>query len=163
MTAEDHNKYLGIAHLLYAGLYSFIMIAMSLFFLLMMGLIGASASRSNEVPPLFFLIILGFVFLINALFTVPSFLAAYAFLKRKSWAKVMGIVAGILAAMSFPFGTAVCIYTFWFLFGEKGRALYGERSYALPPPPPIFGTAVFEQGREREREYVPPNTPPDWR
>ena len=35
--------------------------------------------------------------------------------------------------MSFPIGTAVCAYTFWFLFSEPGKSLYDRPRYALPP------------------------------
>jgi hypothetical protein len=100
------------------------------------------------------------VVVINLLLITPSFLAGYALLKRKRWAKTMGIIAAILAGLNFPFGSALCVYTLWFLFGESGRFLYHKAAYALPP-----GDASWARktGRQLEPEYVPPSAPPDWR
>ena len=54
----------------------------------------------------------------------PVVLAGYALLKRKRWAKTMGLIAAIVAGLNFPLGSALCVYTLWFLFGESGRFLY---------------------------------------
>ena len=64
--------------------------------------------------------------IVNVGITIPSFVAGYAFLKRKSWAKIAGIVACALSALRIPFGTAVSIYTFWFLFSTPGKILYDQ-------------------------------------
>jgi hypothetical protein len=68
--------------------------------------------------------------------SIPSMVAGYALLRRRSWAKVAGIVGGVAAATSFPIGTAVAVYTFWFLFGEAGKQMYPAKKKHLPPPPP---------------------------
>jgi hypothetical protein len=97
---------------------------------------------------------------INLVLTAPSFVAAYAILKRKRWAKTAGVVAAVVDGLSFPLGSALCVYTLMFMFGERGRHLYGKNAYALPPPPPRWGNV---SPREREVEYIPPSSPPDWR
>jgi hypothetical protein len=101
---------------------------------------------------------------------LPSFIAGYAILKRKSWAKMASIIAAVLETMSFPLGTAVAIYSFWFMFSDAGRAMYDknfnspQRPYALrDTPPPPASEWDTRASREREREYVPPPQPPDWR
>jgi hypothetical protein len=93
--------------------------------------------------------------------TIPSILAGFGLLRRRKWAKTASIVAGVLSGMSFPLGTAVCIYTFWFLFSEPGKTLYDRPVYGLPPPPPRWG-AGGSTG-QREAQYIPPAKPPDWR
>ena len=92
------------------------------------------------------------------LMTLPSLVAGYGLLKRKPWARTAAIIGGVTAAMSFPIGTAVCAYTFWFLFSEPGKLLYDKQQYTLPLP---GGLPVSAQ--QRRDQYLPPPTPPDWR
>jgi hypothetical protein len=159
MAPTDHNKVLGILHLAYGGFSVFLMAAISVFMLGVFGVLAINQPRGEAVPLGVFAVVMIFVVLINLIIIAPSFLAGYALLKRKTWAKTMGIIAGIIAGMSFPIGTAVCVYTLWFLLGEKGRALYDRAAYALPPAPPFWATA----SRKQEPQYVPPSSPPDWR
>jgi len=158
LTPEQHNKYLGISHLVYGGL----------FFLLMLGMLGFMAvvvlsipNGPNGPPAFFFALMFVFLGLFYGAMTVPSFFAGYGLLKRKKWAKTASIIAGVLSGMSFPMGTAVCVYTFWFLFSEPGKILYDKPAYALPAAHQEWtaeGTRV-----QREPQYVPPTTPPNWR
>lgn len=160
MTATNHNKTLGILHLAYGGLTVLIMIGVSFVMLTMMGVIAATNKSGDPIPVGIFALVMILVVAINLLLITPSFLAGYALLKRKRWAKTMGIVAAIVAGMSFPLGTALCVYTLWFLFGESGRFLYHKAAYALPPGDASWARTT---SRELEREYVPPSAPPDWR
>jgi len=137
MTPQEHNKYVGLAQLGYAGFHLLMMIVS-------MGVMGVMFeriySRSQEMggppPPPFVGLIFGFVGIINLAMTIPSVVAGYALLKRRSWAKIAGIVGGVAASMSFPIGTAVAVYTFWFLFSDLGKQLYGDKNQELPPLPP---------------------------
>jgi hypothetical protein len=156
MTANDHNKVVGIMHLVYAGFSVLMMIGMCLVFLLM---IMGTLNSHDGPPTAFFIAMMVVMFVMYVVFSLPSFLAGYTLLKRKPSAKVLGIIAAIIAGMSSPFGTALCVYTLWFLFGEPGRALYDKSISALPPAPPVW--ANFSDA-SHEREYVP-RTPPDWR
>ena len=159
MAPTDHNKALGILHIAYGGLSMFLMVMISIFMLGMFGVLAVNQPPSEAMPMGLFAVLMVFMVLINLIIIAPSFLAGYALLKRKTWARTMGIVGGIIAGMSFPFGTALCIYTLWFLFGEKGRSLYDRAAYALPPAPPVWASA----SRKQEPQYVPPTSPPDWR
>ena len=119
------------------------------------------ASESGKVPGSFFAFVLAFVFLINIVLAVPPFVAGYAFLKRRRWAKIAGIIAAVVSAIRVPFGTAVAIYTFWFLFSAPGKILYDNAAEALPPAPPAdWSTADKDQ---REHAYASRTSPPDWR
>jgi hypothetical protein len=159
MTPLEHNKYVGIANLAYGVIHVLIMIVTMVFFF---GMMGIMARDRGGVPPLaFFGVIMAFVVGVNLIMSIPSFVAGYAFLKRKRWAKIAGIVAAVASAMHAPFGTAVCVYTFWFLFSEPGKALYEKASQTLPPPPPDWVDVDRQKGRERE--FVPGASPPDWR
>ncbi|HTG93123.1 MAG TPA: hypothetical protein VL866_11080 [Pyrinomonadaceae bacterium] len=155
MTPEQHNKYLSWAHLGYAGI-------TSLFMLLMMGFMGAMLRTDPNGPPAGFIAFM--VLFMGVMFSamiIPSFVAAYALRKRKRWAKIASIIAGVTSATNAPFGTAVCVYTFWFLFSEPGKALYDNPQRMLPDARqaawPVNKTAA------KEEQYVPPPSPPDWR
>jgi hypothetical protein len=133
MTPEQHNKYLGISHLAYGAFFLLLTGAMMAIFL---ALIIAVPKAPDDPPPIFFVPIMLLFLVIYCAMMLPSFIAGYGLLKRRKWAKTASIVAGVISGMSFPLGTAVCIYTFWFLFSEPGKTLYDRPAYALPPPPP---------------------------
>jgi len=162
MTPLEHNKYVGIANLAYGAIHVLMLFVMVPIFFGMMGMMTRDLGRSDAPPMVFFGVIMVFAIGINLVMSIPSFVAGYAFLKRKPWAKVAGIIAAVLSAMSVPLGTAVCVYTFWFLFGESGRSLYDKASKTLPPPPPSDWVDI-NQPKEAEPNYTPPASPPDWR
>ena len=153
MTPEQHNKYLGLAHLAHGGL--FLLMVLAILALMSAVFFFAPSGPGNPPPPPAFIAIM-WVFMggFYGLMLLPSFIAGYALLKRKRWARVAAIIGGVTAAMSFPVGTAVCAYTFWFLFSEPGKFLYDRPMSVLPP-------ATGQP--QRELQYVPPTAPPDWR
>jgi hypothetical protein len=159
MTPEQHNKYLGFAHLVYAALHSLMGLGLGVMMVVMFSTMPAS-TRGNPPPPGFIIAMACFFLVFSVGWSIPSMIAAYALLKRKRWAKIASIVAGVFAAPQMPLGTAVCVYTFWFAFGEPGRLLYDRPAKSLPPTP---DWAVIDQGKQKEEEYFPPGTPPDWR
>jgi hypothetical protein len=170
MTPQDHNKVIGIMHLIWGGFNALI----AAFIVPFIIAIVTALSRDPHAPPeakAFF----GFFGLLMAafmiLFSLPPLLAGYALLKRKSWAKVAGIIAAGLTAMSVPFGTALTVYTIWFLCGEQGDRIYGKRTSAYEPWRGSLRDAnAFDweaqrraDARRREQNYAPPPQPPDWR
>jgi hypothetical protein len=174
MTPQDHNKVIGIMHLIYGG---FNVLMLGIFVPIFLAL-GAGAAADPNAPPAIAAIfgIFGFVMLFLALiFGLPSILAGYAMLRHKSWARVMAIIAAVAEAISFPFGTALCVYTFWFLFGQQnenfhraggGGQVYGRQGWQSPPLPDAstYGWDAQRAPQQgRQRDYVPPPQPPDWR
>ena len=159
MTPEQHNKFLAWSHIAYGGLFMLLISAVMIFMWAVMSF------DPNPPPPIFMFLMTLFFLGIYGAMTVPSFVAGYGLLKRKSWAKTWAIVSGVLAAMQFPIGTAVCIYTFCFLFSDKGRAILEPRNYALPPGRQQWTNQNwdYEAQRQREDQYNPPPSPPDWR
>ena len=164
MTPEQHNKYLGLAHLVYAAIIGlFILGLLGMFGAMFIALANEPTVRNGPPPPpqAFFFIVWLFMALFYGALLIPSVVAGYALLKRKRWAKIAAIVGGVVASMFFPFGTAVCVYTFWFLFSEPGRLLYDTPSQR-PPSPPLFG-ASGDSISQPEFQQRPAITPPDWR
>ena len=159
MTPEQHNKYLAYSNIAYGSFMVLVMALMTVF-------IWVLLSFDPKPPPAIFMFFMTlFIVGIYGAMTLPSFVAGYGLLKRKSWAKTWAIIAGVLAAMQFPVGTAVCVYTFCFLFSEKGRYLYEPRNYALPPGRQTWANQQWEYDAQRQREgqFNPPPSPPDWR
>ncbi|HEY0079076.1 MAG TPA: hypothetical protein VGB73_10550 [Pyrinomonadaceae bacterium] len=179
MTPQDHNKALGIMHLIYGGFHTLVFLMVVVLYLFMAGILGAALSNAppGDAPPEFvfgiLLVVMLILLLIYALLAVPGLLAGYALLKRKSWAKTAGIVASVVSALSFPFGTALAVYSFWFFFGEGKRFYDSDEYYAsarrgqLHDAYDFQGTYGWEtrsdRASDREAAYVPPRQPPDWR
>jgi hypothetical protein len=167
LTPEQHIKYLAWSHIGYAAFFALIFGLFGLFFAV--GMISAMLSSPGPSgPPLFVMVfMLLFMTVMFALFTLPSFVAGYGLLKGKKWAKVWAIIAAVLAGGQFPMGTAVTVYTFWFLFSEPGKQYFdGNRgNYALPPGSQTWANQQWdhESQRQREGQYNSPLSPPDWR
>ena len=170
MTSQDHNKMIGVMHLIWGGFNALAMFFIVPFILILLGPMG-----SDTTPPYEFRAVLGMfmglIIAVSLFFTVPSLLAGYAMLKRKRWAKVAGIVAACFTAMSMPFGTALTVYTLWFLCGSEGDKLYRKgEPYAYEPwRGTLHDGSAFDWEAQRvadasrRRDYVPPPQPPDWR
>lgn len=158
MTPEQHNKYLAYSHLAYASLFFLMMMFFLLFFGAMM--LGVMSADPNGPPLVFMIFIWLFIALIYGGMTVPSFIAGYGLLKKKKWARTAAIISAVVAAMQFPIGTAVCVYTFWFLFSEPGKAMFERSTYALPSGRQSWAS---EARKHRDVQYQPPPSPPDWR
>jgi hypothetical protein len=164
LTPEQHNKYLAWSHIAYGGFF-FLMMAL---FLILFGAMffGVSAAGPNAPPMFFFLFIWLFIAAMYAAMTIPAFIAGYGMLKRKKWARIWAIISGVIAAMQFPLGTAVTVYTFWFLFSDPGKNLYEQtNNYALPPGRQTWANQEWDYDAQRQREahYNPAPPPPDWR
>lgn len=167
MTSEEHNKYLAYSHIGYASLHLLMTLAMSVFFFLFM-MLALSNDPQGGPPAVLFAVMIVFMLGFQLLFTVPSLIAGFGLLKRRDWARTASIIAGVLAAMSFPIGTAVCVYTFWFLLGEAGKYLYAQPSAKSVERPASLLNEPVTTGETRtwsesKREYVPPKEMPNWR
>jgi hypothetical protein len=170
MTAEEHNKTLGSLHLVYGGIQTLTMLFVS-FILFYVWDEALSTQPGDPAGPDFFVVIAVSMFLFSIIFTIPSFIAGYGLLKRKTWGKLWGIIAGVVAGASFPMGTALCVYSVWFLLCDSGRELYANSQAGGQPkkrealygaPQPAGWAAQYARG-EREQEYAPPRQPPNWR
>jgi hypothetical protein len=133
---------------------------MALFGLVMAGFFVAMLAPGSAPAGVIFFMTL-FMLFIFGLTVIPSLLAGYGLLKGRSWARIAAIIGAVTAASNFPFGTAVCVYTFWFLFSEPGKAIFEKQNYMLPPGRQSWAYDV--QNSRAETTYTPPPTPPDWR
>jgi len=170
MTPQDHNKVIGIMHLIWGGfnaLIAFFIVPIIIALLFGMSRDPTAPTAAKAFFGVFGLFVAGFMML----FTLPSLIAGYALLKRKSWAKMAGIFAAALTAMSMPFGTALTVYTIWFLCGQQADQIYKKDApYTYEPwRSTLHDGSAFDWEAQRtadanrRRDYVPPPQPPDWR
>jgi hypothetical protein len=168
LTPEDHNKALGIAHIAYGAFHLLLITVMMLFFI---GMGAAMAEGAKDFPPLLiFGLVFGLMFIFYLAITLPSFVAGYALLKRRSWAKTASIIAAIIESMGFPFGTALCVYSLWFCFGDVGKSLYdnsynrtAQRISELNKAPEYVPPMAPKREGDEATVYARMRQPPDWR
>lgn len=157
---------IGIMHLIYGGFNTLIMLIMIPFMLLIFGTISHNPQTPPEMQAFFGFFVFFFLF-VALLLGIPSLVAAYGLLKKKSWGRMAGIVASCVSALSFPFGTALCVYSLWFLFGE-GKAFHAGRDFNTGWQGSLNAADSFSwdatRARDvRQKDYAPPSQPPDWR
>ena len=117
MTPRDHNRTLGIIHGLLGAL-------------VLVGLALAAVSESRRRPSdaaerLRWML---YVLPLPAL----QLLTAYGIYTVRRWGRMLALLFSVLYVWLFPFGTLVAAYTWWALFGETGRNLYGSARQSEP-------------------------------
>ena len=140
MKAKEHNKLAGIFLLVHGGLNLFILLLVGL----MYGGIGFflvnSRKEDEQIGGAIFLGLALLVLFIGSIFAGIQLIAGWKMLKEKSNARTWGIVANVIAVLSFPIGTAVGIHGLWFLFNDLGKTFYlqndANRNFLQPPPSP---------------------------
>jgi hypothetical protein len=165
LTPEQHSKYLGWSHIAYGGFFALLFGLFMVFFGLGM-LAGILNGPGGAGPPLFmFVFMMLFFTVMLAATTLPAFIAGYGLLKGRKWAKVWAIISAVLAGGQFPMGTAVTVYTFWFLFSEPGKQYFERPNLALPSGSQTWANQQwdYDAQRQRESQYNSPPSPPDWR
>ncbi len=65
---------------------------------------------------------------------LPGMFAGIGLLKLHQWARIVAIVVGVLHILSFPFGTALGVYTLWVLLNPETEALFRGQQAALAYP-----------------------------
>ncbi len=66
---------------------------------------------------------LTFVAVLAGLISIPSIIAGWGLSKRKSWARVLAIIIGVVSLPQVPIGTALGIYAIIIMFNDETKAL----------------------------------------
>ncbi|HVH71288.1 MAG TPA: hypothetical protein VNB49_09290 [Candidatus Dormibacteraeota bacterium] len=121
MTAEDHNRTLATLHLVYGAMHGLGLAALVLVVLFSLILLpGADPSPK-------FWVVFASLTVVVSLFVWPPLVVGYGLLKRKAWAKPLGITSAVISLVNLPLGTALSIYAIRFFQSEGGRRLYGGK------------------------------------
>ena len=68
---------------------------------------------------------------ILGLFGIGHLVLAWGLFERQPWARIFGLVLGILALLRIPFGTALGVYTLWVLARERSAQEYEQLSQSV--------------------------------
>ena len=99
MTPQDHNKVIGIMHLIWGGFNTLLVLIIYPIILgIMLTIFRSDPNAPPELVSIFTAVMVA-VFVLSLLLSLPPLLAGYAILKRKPWAKVMSIVAACFEAL----------------------------------------------------------------
>jgi hypothetical protein len=84
-----------------------------------------SADRSNEaqVGAAWAGGCITFVAAMVGLLSIPNIIAGWGLSKRKSWARILTIILGVIALPQMPIGTALGIYAIIIMFNDETKAL----------------------------------------
>ncbi len=111
---ESHKRILGILFIISGLLHLFGMLFLSFLFSLIFPLIFEHAHLDDQWVLVWVLPFLkAFAVIIILLVAIPSIIGGWGMLAEKKWAMVLILVLGCLKLFSFPFGTALGIYTIW--------------------------------------------------
>jgi len=122
MNQHDMQQHVPILGWLYVVGNAIFLLIGGFVFLLLVGI----APLTGEPEPMWILPLVGTtVGLLMAALGLPGLLAGYGLLKRKSWARVLAIVVGILGLVNFPVGTAIGLYTLWVLTQPAATEYFG--------------------------------------
>ena len=58
--------------------------------------------------------------------SVPGILAGIGLYKRKEWARILTLVLSVIEIFSFPFGTAIGIYSIWAMIQPENVVAFGK-------------------------------------
>jgi hypothetical protein len=121
MTAAEHNKTLATLHFIYGGMHGLTLLGL----LLLVSVFVMASPAANSISALWITIsVVVFVVLLFAVGLLPL-LVGYGLMKRRRWAKPLGVTLAVISLINIPIGTALGIYTLKFFRSEGGIKLYG--------------------------------------
>lgn len=127
---ETHVKVLAILYLVFAGLS--VLFGLMAFFVTgaVTYVVGSAAWPADADLAVPLIRLAGAVVAVFCFgWAVPGFVIGLGLLKRRPWARLLGIVMSALSLMYVPFGTALGVYGLWVLFHRDT-----ERLFAGPEP-----------------------------
>ncbi|MFA5328781.1 MAG: hypothetical protein WC384_13395 [Prolixibacteraceae bacterium] len=124
------EKHINIVAALQIGLSIFNLLIALLIFTVLKLVIGFVDDSSGEMVLSIVANVIAIVFII---LSVPGILAGLGLYKRQEWARILTLVLSIIQVFSFPFGTAIGIYSIWALIQPETVAAFekpgGTESY----------------------------------
>lgn len=122
---ERHVRILGILHIVVGAF--FLIIGLLIAAVLFGG--GALSQASGGDQGLFFLTgILGtIVTIVFTIMSLPLIVAGYGILHHYSWARILGIILGVINLFNPPIGTIFGIYSLWVLLSYETAGIFQGR------------------------------------
>ena len=120
---EKHVTVLGILYIAFSALG--LLLAVIVFAAVVGGGIISGDSEAMAITAIVGPAVAAFLLLLS----IPGLIGGVYLLKRRPWARILGLVLGFLNLIEIPIGTALGIYTIWVLLKNETAALF-----TLPPP-----------------------------
>ena len=114
----QHVRTLGWCFIFYSG---FLMLIAVIVAVILGGAGALSGDRQSMMITGAVAVVVAIVLVILAL---PGLIAGFGLLKFRPWARILAMIVGALHVFSFPFGTALCVYTFWVLLNQQTTPLF---------------------------------------
>jgi hypothetical protein len=114
----QHVRNLGWCFIIYSGLLVLIAVIVAVI------LGGAGALSGDRQSMMITGAVAVGVAIILVVLSLPGLIAGFGLLKFRPWARILALIVGALHVFSFPFGTALCIYTFWVLLNVQTPPLF---------------------------------------
>jgi hypothetical protein len=122
---RQHVPILGWCFIVYHGLVALVGIIVGI-------IVSGAGVISGEREAMF---ITGTVGMAIAAFLVvlslPGIVAGIGLLKFRPWARILAIIIGVLHLLSFPFGTALGVYTLYVLLNAEAPSMFGVQQGAV--------------------------------
>ena len=118
MTPHDHNRTIGIIY----GFLGGVLAAALILELVRIITVEKELDHVRSDSSFRMLITIGLFFMVIFLSTV------YGLFKRRRWARIFALVLSALLVWFVPLGTALAVYTWWFMHSEEGKRLYSKTS-----------------------------------
>jgi hypothetical protein len=139
MTGRQQANLLGILFWVFTAFNILLVVAIAVIYIAIFGFVFSQVpQKPGEPDPAIMMTILvaifAFAVIFSILFSIPKMVAGYGLKKEKPWARTWAIVASIMAAMSFPIGTAIGVYGLVFLFGDEGKKYFESPEYGRLDP-----------------------------
>ncbi len=129
MTATEHTRYLAIGFGFFATIFGLTFLLLMLVSLGVFVALGISfANETGDANQAGFGILGGafaviFYLILGLLLVLPTAIASRKLWKRRPGARGWAIVAAVLIVWTFPVGTFLAIYAFWFCFSAPGKEI----------------------------------------
>ena len=125
MDIQSHKRTLGIIHIIYGSVVAITFLFIGSLITILYPFIADEIVNDvgGDADKALYLVssIIRVVFILLLLFSaLPSFMAGIGLLQKKDWGIVLALVAGCVSIFSFPFGTAVGVYSIY-VFVENNK------------------------------------------
>jgi hypothetical protein len=119
---EKHLQVLGILFIVYGAMG---LMAASIVFMIFIGAGVLTGVFTDVFASTFITTTIGLILTaILSVSAIPSILAGWGILRHKNWARILGLVFGVLILFEVPLGTALGIYALWTLLNDETIKLF---------------------------------------
>lgn len=119
------EKHINIVAALQIGLSIFNLLIAFLIFTILKLVIGFVDDANGEFVLSIVANVIAIVFIV---LSVPGILAGMGLYKRQEWARILSLILSVIEIFSFPFGTAIGIYSIWALIQPETVSAFGDKN-----------------------------------